>query len=60
MEAMLVLIGGSLLVAVGFLIAFVRSSQQGDFEDMVTPSVRMLSEEKEDPSENITKPIEIP
>lgn len=59
MEAMLVLIGMSLLVALGFLIAFIRSTKAGDFEDMVTPAVRMLSEEPMEQEELPKKKSEI-
>lgn len=38
----MVLIGFSLLVAVGFLIAFLWSVKSGQYSDTYTPSVRML------------------
>jgi cbb3-type cytochrome oxidase maturation protein len=37
-----ILIGFSLLVAVGFLIAFLWSVKSGQYSDTYTPSVRML------------------
>lgn len=41
----MILIGFSLLVAVGFLIAFLWSVKSGQYSDMYTPSVRMLFED---------------
>jgi cbb3-type cytochrome oxidase maturation protein len=53
------LIGFSLLVAVGFLIAFLWAVKSGQYKDNYTPSVRILFEEekksvteKEDNSKN--------
>ena len=42
MSAIFILIGASLLVAIGFLIAFIISVRNGQYEDDYTPSVRML------------------
>ena len=42
MSVMFVLIGASLLVAIGFLIAFFWSVKSGQYDDDYTPSVRML------------------
>ena len=42
MAAMFVLIGASLFVAIGFLIAFFWSVKSGQYDDDYTPSVRML------------------
>jgi cbb3-type cytochrome oxidase maturation protein len=39
---MFVLIGFSLVVALGFLIAFLWSVKQGQYDDDYTPSVRIL------------------
>ncbi|HRG60157.1 MAG TPA: cbb3-type cytochrome oxidase assembly protein CcoS [Bacteroidia bacterium] len=44
MSVMFVLIGFSLLVAVGFLIAFLWSVRGGQYDDDYTPSVRILFE----------------
>lgn len=41
----MILIGFSLLVAVGFLIAFLWSVKSGQYSDMYTPSIRMLFED---------------
>ncbi len=42
MSAIVVLIAVSLVVAVGFLAAFLWSVRDGQFEDDYTPSVRVL------------------
>ena len=42
MSVMFVLIGFSLLVAIGFLIAFLWSVKKGQYDDDYTPSVRIL------------------
>ena len=47
MSVILVLIGFSLLVAGGFLIAFLWAVRTGQFDDKYTPSVRMLFEDRE-------------
>jgi cbb3-type cytochrome oxidase maturation protein len=44
MSALFVLIGVSLTIAVGFLLAFIWSVKQGQYDDDYTPSVRMLFE----------------
>jgi cbb3-type cytochrome oxidase maturation protein len=42
MSVIVVLIGISVLVAGGFLIAFLWAVRSGQFDDKYTPSVRML------------------
>lgn len=42
MSALFLLIGISLLVAVGFLVAFLWASNSGQYDDDYTPSIRML------------------
>ena len=42
MSAIFILIGASIVVASGFLIAFIWSVKTGQYEDDYTPSVRML------------------
>ena len=42
LSVLFILIGFSILVAGGFLIAFLWSAQSGQFDDDYTPSVRML------------------
>ena len=44
---MYVMIGLSLLMAIGFLAAFIWSIRTGQQDDLVTPSMRILLEEKE-------------
>ena len=46
MSVMFVLILASLLVAIGFLAAFLWAVRSGQYEDKYTPSVRMLTDEK--------------
>lgn len=52
MTAIFVLIGISLIVAVGFLIAFLWSVKNGQYEDDYTPSVRILFDEKKKKNKN--------
>lgn len=52
MSAIFIMIGASLLLALGFLIAFIWSVKNNQYEDDYTPSVRILfdntsSQEKE-------------
>jgi cbb3-type cytochrome oxidase maturation protein len=54
MSALYLLIGISLLVAIGFLCAFLWATTQGQYEDDYTPSVRMLFD-NEPNSEKATK-----
>lgn len=42
MGAIFIMIGASLLMAIGFLVAFIWSVKNGQYEDDYTPSVRML------------------
>lgn len=44
MGVIVVLIGCSFLIALGFLIAFLWSVKTGQYEDKYTPSVRILFE----------------
>jgi cbb3-type cytochrome oxidase maturation protein len=46
MTVMLLLILISLLVATGFLIAFLLATKAGQFDDDYTPSVRMLFDDE--------------
>jgi len=48
MSAIVVLIGASLIVAVGFLFAFLWAVKTGQFDDKYTPSIRMLIDDKEE------------
>jgi len=45
-SVILVLIGFSLLVAVGFLIAYLWAVKSGQYDDKYTPSVRILFDDK--------------
>jgi cbb3-type cytochrome oxidase maturation protein len=51
MSALFLLIIISLIVATGFLVAFIWSVRKGQYEDEYTPSVRMLFDD-ETPTEN--------
>jgi len=42
MSVLILLIGFSILIAGGFLIAFIWSVKKGQFDDDYTPSIRML------------------
>lgn len=46
MSVIIVLIGFSLVVALGFLIAFLWSVKNGQYDDKYTPAVRILFDEK--------------
>jgi cbb3-type cytochrome oxidase maturation protein len=50
----LILITASLLVATGFLVAFIWSVSKGQFEDDTSPAIRMLfdNEKSSSPSNN--------
>lgn len=56
MSALYILIGISLTVAIGFLLAFLRAVKKGQYEDSYTPSVRMLFDDelrdKDQPNKN--------
>jgi cbb3-type cytochrome oxidase maturation protein len=45
LSALIILIGVSILVATGFLIAFLWSTKSGQYDDDYTPSVRILFED---------------
>ncbi len=56
MSVLIILIGVSLLVAIGFLISFLWSVKTGQYDDDYTPSVRMLfDDEIKDKSESINQ-----
>ncbi|MGD9489139.1 MAG: cbb3-type cytochrome oxidase assembly protein CcoS [Calditrichaceae bacterium] len=46
MSAMFILIGFSLIVAAGFLGAFLWAVKSGQYDDQYTPSVRILFDDK--------------
>jgi cbb3-type cytochrome oxidase maturation protein len=43
-NVLFLLIGISLVVALGFLLAFLWAMRSGQYEDDVTPSIRMLND----------------
>jgi len=46
MTIIVLLISISLLIAVGFLISFLWSMKSGQYDDLYSPSVRMLFDDK--------------
>ncbi|NLR59772.1 cbb3-type cytochrome oxidase assembly protein CcoS [Chitinophaga polysaccharea] len=48
MSVIVILLGVSLLVALGFLGAFIWSVKNGQFEDDFSPAHRILFEDKKD------------
>lgn len=46
MEVVYITIGVSIIVAVFFFIAFIRSVKAGQYDDTYTPSVRMLFDDE--------------
>ena len=46
MSVVLILLAASLTIALGFLIAFLWSVKNGQYDDDYTPSIRILFEEK--------------
>jgi cbb3-type cytochrome oxidase maturation protein len=46
MSVIYLLNGISLPLAMGFLIVFLRNAKQGQFDDLDTPAMRILFEEK--------------
>jgi len=47
MEVIFILIGFSLLIALGFLASFIWATKTGQYDDNYTPSVRMLFDDEE-------------
>jgi cbb3-type cytochrome oxidase maturation protein len=52
MSVLFILIGASIVVAAGFLFAFIWSVKDGQYEDDYTPSVRMLFDNEIPESKN--------
>ncbi len=46
MSVLFILIGTSIVVAIGFLVAFLWSVKTGQYDDDYTPSVRMLFDDE--------------
>ncbi|WP_137403175.1 cbb3-type cytochrome oxidase assembly protein CcoS [Echinicola rosea] len=57
MEVIFVLIGISLILALAFLVLFIRAMKAGQFDDTYTPSIRILFDKnkKSDSSKTTTK-----
>ena len=57
MEVIFILIGFSLLIALGFLVSFIWATKTGQYDDSYTPSVRILfdDDEIENQDDNIQK-----
>lgn len=51
MIVILLLIPLSILIAIGFLAAFIWAVRSGQYEDTCTPSMRLLMEEKRGPTD---------
>lgn len=58
MSVIFVLISASLIIATGFLIAFIWSVKSGQYDDDYTPSVRMLFDEDKTSEKTETKEIQ--
>jgi cbb3-type cytochrome oxidase maturation protein len=56
MSALVVLIAVSLILASGFLFAFIRATKKGQYDDVYTPSVRILFEDTIDNKEGEYEP----
>jgi cbb3-type cytochrome oxidase maturation protein len=52
MQVIIVLIGFSLVVAIGFLVAFLWAVRSGQYDDDVSPGMRMLFDDKKTESSN--------
>ena len=46
MEVIYITIGVSVIVAIFFFIVFIKSVKSGQYEDLYTPSVRMLFDDE--------------
>lgn len=46
MEVIFILIGASIIVAGGFLAAFIWAVKSGQYDDKYTPSIRILFDDK--------------
>ena len=46
MSVLWVLIGASVIVAFGFLVAFIWAVRNGQYDDRYTPSIRILFEDE--------------
>lgn len=55
MEVIFILIGFSLLIALGFLFAFIWATKTGQYDDDYTPSIRMLFDDESETEKNQSK-----
>lgn len=60
MSVIIILIGFSLIVATGFLIAFIWASVSGQYDDDFTPSVRILFDDEPNQSLNVNSDRKTP
>lgn len=52
MEVIYILLSISIIIAIVFLISFIWSVKAGQYEDIVSPSIRILYEDEEIKKEN--------
>lgn len=57
MSVLFALLIASLIIAIGFLAAFIWAIRSGQFDDSYTPSIRMLFEDKISNTNKIQKPL---
>lgn len=57
MSIVTILISASLVVAVAFLGCFIWAVRSGQYEDTLTPSMRVLAEEDKAGSKPVSKPV---
>lgn len=58
MSVMVILVGFSILVAAGFLLAFLWAVKSGQYDDRHTPAVRMLFDDKKPGLKKLNKKSE--
>ncbi len=54
MSVIVILVGASLFVAIGFLTAYLWAVKSGQYDDKYTPSVRILFGDKKNLEDSIT------
>jgi len=57
MSVIYLLISISIIIAIGFFVAFIRAVKTGQYDDDYTPSVRMLFDDELKITSSDTKPI---
>lgn len=57
MSVIIVLIGASLLVAGGFLIAYLWAVKSGQYDDKFTPSIRILFDDVKSNEDKKNNPV---